>query len=73
VLGLKGRGPQTTIAGAFGASAGKSHETFALIAPAEKGVYPIVFQPVEAYLDATAFAEWRDPQLTKPIGFIIVN
>ena len=73
MLGIKDQGPQTTIGSTFGASAGKTHEDFVLIAPSARGIYQILFQPTEAFLEATAFSEWRDPQLTKPIGFVVVN
>ncbi len=73
ILGIKDVGAQTTVGNTLGAFAGESHENFVLIAPATKGIYQLRFQPVEAFFEANALQEWRDPACTKPIGLIIVR
>lgn len=78
VLGVSGRGGQTTIGNELGIAAGESLEKFDLIAPTEPGIYQIRFRLVESFLEGNALTAWVDengnePDGTTTIGLIIVK
>lgn len=78
VLGIKGKGAQTTIGNQFGIVAGESLEQFVLIAPAEPGLYQIRFRLAEGLLKGTALNAWVDengnePDGTTTIGVVLVK
>ncbi len=73
VLGIYDKGPQTTICESWGGFASESLEHFTLIAPAEKGLYRVSFQPVEAWTEASALEQWNQTDKTATLGLILVN
>lgn len=78
VLGLQGKGAQTTIGNELGIIAGESVESFALVAPSEPGIYQIRFRTVEEVLKKAALDDWVDekgdePDGTTTIGIIVVK
>jgi len=78
VLGIKGKGAQTTIGNELGIVAGKSEEKFVLIAPSESGLYQIRFRLVDALLKKNALESWTDengdePDGTTTIGLVFVK
>lgn len=78
VLGIYGRGGQTTIGNELGLIAGESLEKFTLIAPAEPGIYQIRFRVVNSYFEGNAINAWVDgngsePGGTTTIGLIVVK
>jgi hypothetical protein len=78
VLGLQGKGAQTTIGNELGVVAGESLESFALVAPSEAGIYQIRFRTVEGLFEKTALDGWLDgegnePDGTTTIGLIVVR
>jgi hypothetical protein len=68
VLGLSGRGAQTTIGNYFGIAAGESLERFDLIAPTQPGIYQIRFRSVDSFYEGDALAAWIDSEGNEPDG-----
>lgn len=78
VLGIKGKGPQTTIGNELGAAARETLEKFTLTAPDEPGIYQIRFRVVESLFESSALDSWMDergnePDGTTTIGIILVK
>ena len=78
VIGLKGKGAQTTIGNELGVLARKSHETFQLKAPEKPGIYQVRFRLVESYREEPALEEWEDedgkePDAKTTIGVLAVK
>lgn len=78
VLGIHGKGPQTTIGNEFGLTAGESLENFVLIAPSQPGIYQIRFRVVDSYLVTNALESWTDekgnePNASTTMGILIVK
>ncbi len=78
VLGISGRGAQTTIGNELGLTAGESLEKFSLVAPAEPGVYQVRFTVVDSLFERNALDAWTDEKGNEPdgsttIGLILVR
>ena len=78
VLGIKGKGAQTTIGNELGIIAGESLEDFVLSAPSESGIYQIRYRLVESFTKKAALAAWVDengdePSATTTIGVVVVK
>jgi len=78
VIGLHGKGPQTTIGASLGAASGSSKEKFSFKAPLEPGIYQIRFRTADNYLESKALDAWVDehgnePDASTTIGIIYVR
>ncbi len=78
VLGIKGKGAQTTIGNELGIIASESLENFVLIAPSEPGIYQIRYRLVESFAKKAALEAWVDenghePSAATTIGIVLVK
>ncbi len=78
VIGLYGKGPQTTIGRTLGVYGGSATEQFSLTAPMEPGIYQIRFRTADNYLESKALDAWVDEKGNEPgasttIGIIYVK
>jgi hypothetical protein len=78
VIGISGKGGQTTIGNDLGIAVGESLEKFSLIAPQEAGIYQIRFRVVDKLFEGDALKAWVDKKGNEPdgsttIGLIIVK
>lgn len=78
VLGIKGKGAQTTIGNELGIFSGESLENFILIAPSEPGIYQIRYRLVESFTKKAALEAWVDENGNEPsaittVGIILVK
>jgi hypothetical protein len=78
VIGLHGKGPQTTIGASLGVASGSSKEKFSFAAPSEPGIYQIRFRTADNYLESKALDAWvdengKEPDASTTIGIIYVR
>ncbi len=78
VIGLYGKGAQTTIGTTLGAYGGSSEEKFSLTAPLEPGIYQIRFRTADNFLENKALDAWvdeegKEPDASTTIGIIYVK
>lgn len=78
VIGIRGKGAQTTIGNELGMAATDTAEKFTLVAPAEPGIYQVCFRLVESGTEEAALTTWIDrkgaePDSSTAIGVILVK